>query len=241
MGEIVLAAKITHVPSIWLSLQPGKHHGIRAGAEKALKEVARRARERGADTYVIADTHWMNTIGFHLNGKARHSGSYASQELPHFIRDLAYDYPGAPELAGLIGEEIRRIGEAIGRAVRRGDHRVAFLASGSLSHAFPANEVADTLLNDVSTELNRQMDNQVLAMWTAGRVSEFLDLLPDYNQRGTGEAGMVDTAMLFGLLGWKGYRGRGEQLCDYFGSTGTGQVVVDFELPAPRPAPSRGG
>src|SRR5919198_863938 len=75
MGEIVLAAKITHVPSIWLSLQPGKHHGIRAGAEKALKEVARRARERGADTYVIADTHWMNTIGFHLNAKARHSGS----------------------------------------------------------------------------------------------------------------------------------------------------------------------
>lgn len=292
MGEIVLAAKITHVPSIWLSLQPGRHHGIRAGAEKALIEVARRARERGADTYVIADTHWMNTIGFHLNGKARHSGSYASQELPHFIRDLAYDYPGASELAGLIGEEIRaggqkalvhdvkdlgleyatlvpmylmndreprarvlpvgcniystidenrRIGEAIGRAVRRGDHRVAFLASGSLSHAFPANEVADTLLNDVSTEFNRQMDNQVLAMWTAGRVSEFLDLLPDYNQRCTGEAGMVDTAMLFGLLGWKGYRGRGEQLCDYFGSTGTGQVVVDFELPATQPAPSRGG
>jgi 3,4-dihydroxyphenylacetate 2,3-dioxygenase len=284
MGEVVLAAKITHVPSIWLSLQPGKHHGIRAGAERALIEVGRRARERGADTYLVADTHWMNSIGFHLNGKARHAGSYASHELPHFIHDLSYGYPGAPELARLVGEEIlaggqramvhdvkdlgleyatlvpmhlmnndrpqlrvlpiganiystvdenRRVGEAIARAVARSGHRVAFLASGSLSHAFPANEVAETLLNDVNGEFNRQMDHRVLAMWSSGRIAEFLDMLPEYNQRCSGEAAMVDTAMLFGVLGWKEYRGAGEQLCDYFGSTGTGQVVVDFTLSPP--------
>lgn len=29
MGELVMAAKITHVPSIWLSIQPGRHYGIR--------------------------------------------------------------------------------------------------------------------------------------------------------------------------------------------------------------------
>ncbi|RBQ14387.1 3,4-dihydroxyphenylacetate 2,3-dioxygenase [Spongiactinospora rosea] len=281
MGELVLAAKITHVPSIWLSLQPGKHFGIRRPAELALSEVGRRARERGADTFLIADTHWMNSIGFHLNGKERHSGSYASHELPHFIHDLEYDYPGNPELAELARQEIvaggqkglvhtyrdlgleyatlvpmyfmnpdsnirvlpigcnvyssieenRRIGEALMRAIRHSDNKVAFLASGSLSHAFPDNEVAESLLNDVSSEINRKVDMAVLDMWTTGRAAEFIDMLPDYNRRCSGEGAMADTAMLFGMLGWRDYKGSGEQLCPYFGSTGTGQVVVDFAVP----------
>src|SRR5690349_16672225 len=110
MGELVLAAKITHVPSIWLSLQNGKHHGIRRGAESALRELGRRAHDRGVDTFVIADTHWLNSSGFHLNAKAVHSGAYASHELPHFIQDLPYSYPGDPELAHSIGAEIRAAG-----------------------------------------------------------------------------------------------------------------------------------
>ncbi|MGW0484848.1 3,4-dihydroxyphenylacetate 2,3-dioxygenase [Nonomuraea sp. NPDC003214] len=281
MGEIVLAAKITHVPSIWLSIQPGEHFGIRRPAELALTEVGERARERGADTFLVADTHWMNSIGFHLNGKERHRASYVSHELPHFIHDLEYDYPGDPELAELIREEIvaggqkarvhtykdlgleyatlvpmyfmngdpavrvlpigcniyssieenRRIGEALARAVRRSDRKVAFLASGSLSHAFPPNEIAESLLNDVSSEINRKVDLSVLDMWTEGRIAEFLKMLPDYNERCTGEGAMADTAMLFGLLGWDRYTGKGEQLCPYFGSSGTGQVVVDFPVP----------
>ncbi|WP_066950873.1 3,4-dihydroxyphenylacetate 2,3-dioxygenase [Microtetraspora fusca] len=280
MGEVVLAAKITHVPSIWLSIQPGKHYGIRRPAEVALTEIGQRARERGADTFLVADTHWMNSIGFHLNGKERHRASYASHELPHFIHDLAYDYAGDPELAELIREEIaaggqkamvhtykdlgleyatlvpmyfmngdssirvlpigcniyssieenRRIGEALLRAVRRSDRKVAFLASGSLSHAFPPNEIAESLLNDVSSEINRQVDLKVLDMWCEGRISEFVEMLPDYNRRCTGEGAMADTAMLFGLLGWDSYQGKGEQLCPYFGSSGTGQVVVDFPV-----------
>ncbi|WP_157247238.1 3,4-dihydroxyphenylacetate 2,3-dioxygenase [Nonomuraea typhae] len=282
MGEIVLAAKITHVPSIWLSIQPGKYHGIRRPAEMALAEIGRRARELGADTFLVADTHWMNTIGFHLNGKDRHRASYASHELPHFIHDLAYDYPGDPHLAELAREEIaaggqkalvhtykdlgleyatlvpmyfmngdsairvlpigcnvyssidenRRIGEALRRAAERSERKVAFLASGSLSHAFPPNEVAESLLNEVSSAFNRKTDMAVLDLWTEGRIAEFLEMLPDYNERCTGEGAMADTAMLFGILGWKDYSGRGEQLCPYFGSSGTGQIVVDFPVPS---------
>jgi 3,4-dihydroxyphenylacetate 2,3-dioxygenase len=281
MGEIVMAAKITHVPSIWLSIQPGKHYGIRRPAEQALTEIGARARERGADTFLVADTHWMNSIGFHLNGKQRHQASYASHELPHFIHDLEYDYTGDPELAELIREEIvaggqkalvhtykdlgleyatlvpmyfmngdssirvlpigcniystidenRRIGEALLRAVERSDRKVAFLASGSLSHAFPPNEIAESLLNSVSSEINKNVDIAVLEMWKQGRIAEFLEMLPDYNKRCIGEGAMADTAMLFGLLGWSGYAGQGELLCPYFGSSGTGQVVVDFPVP----------
>ncbi|NRQ31131.1 3,4-dihydroxyphenylacetate 2,3-dioxygenase [Nonomuraea sp. NN258] len=282
MGELVLAAKITHVPSIWLSIQPGRHYGIRRPAELALTEIGRRARQHGADTFLIADTHWMNSIGFHLNGKERHHGSYASHELPHFIHDLEYDYPGDAELAELARQEIaaggqkalvhayrdlgleyatlvpmyfmngdadvrvlpigcniyssidenRRIGEALMRAIQRSDRKVAFLASGSLSHAFPTNETAESLLNEVSSPLNRKIDMAVLDMWAEGRIGEFLDMLPDYNVRCSGEGAMADTAMLFGMLGWRSYKGQGEQLCPYFGSTGTGQVVVDFPVPS---------
>lgn len=285
-GELVLAAKITHVPSIWLSRQPGKFHGIRRAAEEGLQEVARRTVEAGADTYMIADAHWLNTIGFHINGKARHEGSYTSHELPHFIPELSYDYPGAPDLAELVKEEIanngqrvhnhtvsglgleyaslipmelmndpaspiavlpigcnlyssidenRQVGEAIGRAIRRSGRKVAFLASGSLSHRFPENEFAVEYLDTISSEFNRTMDLRVLEMWTQGRVSEFLELLPEYSEKCSGEAAMVDTAMLFGLLGWDAYEGTGEILCPYFPSTGTGQVVVDFSLPEATP------
>lgn len=284
MGELVLAAKITHVPSIWLSLQDGKHHGIRRSAELALRELGRRAHARGVDTFVIADTHWLNSSGFHLNAKARHEGSYASHELPHFIRDLPYSYPGDPVLAALIGEEIRAaglkalvhdiadlgleygtlvpmylmndaepkirvlpigcnmystieenlaVGEAIARAIRRADGRVGFLASGSLSHQFPTNALTDKFLDHISSEFNEHMDRVVLEMWSAGRIGDFLQMLPDYNARCTGEGAMADTGMLFGVLGRQDYTGRGEQLCDYFPSTGTGQVVVDFPVLTP--------
>lgn len=283
MGELVLAAKITHVPSIWLSIHPGKHHGIRRPAELGLAEVGRRARARGADTFLVADSHWMNSMGFHVNAKPRHQGSYASHELPHFINDLEYDYPGCPELAALavaeiaaggqramahdvrdlgleyatlvpmhfmnradeplavvpVGcniystiEENRRVGEALRRAVERSDRKVAFLASGSLSHQFPANEVSHAYLDRISDPFNEQADRVVLDQWREGRIAEFLAALPAYNARCTGEAAMADTAMLFGMLGWDGYTGRGEQLCDYFPSSGTGQVIVDFPVAA---------
>jgi 3,4-dihydroxyphenylacetate 2,3-dioxygenase len=281
MGELVLAAKITHVPSIWLSLQDGKHHGIRRPAEEALRELGRRAHERRVDTFVVADTHWLNSSGFHVNAKAVHQGSYASHELPHFIRDLAYAYPGDPELAGLIGQEIRTfglkslvhdiadlgleygtlvpmylmndtepkirvlpigcnlystieenltVGTALARAIERSDRRVGFLASGSLSHAFPTNALTDKYLNRISSEFHGHMDQLVLDMWRDGRIAEFLEMLPDYNVKCSGEGAMADTGMLFGVLGRDAYQGRGEQLCDYFPSTGTGQVVVDFSL-----------
>jgi 3,4-dihydroxyphenylacetate 2,3-dioxygenase len=281
MGELVLAAKITHVPSIWLSLQEGKHHGIRRSAELALREVGRRAHERGVETFVVADTHWLNSSGFHLNAREVHTGSYASHELPHFIRDLDYTYPGDPELAQLIGAAIRAaglkslvhdikdlgleygtlvpmylmndtepkirvlpigcnmystieenllVGEAIAAAVRRIDRKVGFLASGSLSHAFPTNALTDRYLNTISSEFNEHMDHTVLQMWSAGRIEDFLRMLPDYNTKCSGEGAMADTGMLFGVLGRERYSGHGEQLCDYFPSTGTGQVVVDFTV-----------
>lgn len=108
MGEIVLAAKVTHVPSMYLSEQPGKHHGCRAEAIAGHKEIGRRARELGADVALVFDTHWLVNSGYHINCSNHFEGIYTSNELPHFIQDMAYNYAGCPDLGELIATEANR-------------------------------------------------------------------------------------------------------------------------------------
>ena len=47
MGQLALAAKITHVPSMYLSEQPGPRHGTRQDAIDGHREISRRCRELG--------------------------------------------------------------------------------------------------------------------------------------------------------------------------------------------------
>lgn len=110
MGQIVLAAKIPHVPSILISEREGPLKGARDDAIRALREIGRRARERGADSFVVFDTHWISNFGCHMNAKARHRGVYTSHEAPHMIQNMQYDYPGDPELGDAIAAEARKDG-----------------------------------------------------------------------------------------------------------------------------------
>ncbi|KVL70499.1 3,4-dihydroxyphenylacetate 2,3-dioxygenase [Burkholderia ubonensis] len=104
MGKLSLAAKITHVPSMYLSELPGRHHGCRAEAIRGHQLIGERCRALGVDTIVVSDVHWLVNAGYHVNCNARFSGVYTSNELPHFIRDMAYAYPGNPVLGRLIAE-----------------------------------------------------------------------------------------------------------------------------------------
>ncbi len=105
MGEIVLAAKITHVPTMLLSLQPGKFFGCRQQAIDGHKEMAKRARAAGADTIVVLDTHWLVNAGYHVNSCAEFQGTYTSHEFPHFIQNLDYKYTGNPALGDAIADK----------------------------------------------------------------------------------------------------------------------------------------
>jgi hypothetical protein len=67
MGKLVLAAKITHVPSMYLSEQDGPHKGCRQAAIDGHKEIARRMRALNVDTIVVFDTHWLVNSGYHIN------------------------------------------------------------------------------------------------------------------------------------------------------------------------------
>lgn len=102
MGRIVTAAKITHVPSMFISEMDGPHHGCRQPAIDGLREIAYRARAAGADTFVVLDTHWLVNSGYHINSNPTHAGSYTSNEFPHFIREIEYKHDGATDLGHAI-------------------------------------------------------------------------------------------------------------------------------------------
>jgi len=107
MGEIVYAAKVTHVPTLLMSEEPGPIGGKRQHAIDGLKEIGRRAREAGADTAVIIDTHWIINAGYHINANSRFTGTFTSHEFPQFIQNMTYDYPGDPVLGEAIAEKAR--------------------------------------------------------------------------------------------------------------------------------------
>jgi 3,4-dihydroxyphenylacetate 2,3-dioxygenase len=104
MGKLVLAAKITHVPSMYLSEQDGPHKGCRQAAIDGHKEIARRMRALNVDTIVVFDTHWLVNSGYHINCAPSWEGIYTSNELPHFIKNMPFSYEGSPALGHAIAE-----------------------------------------------------------------------------------------------------------------------------------------
>ncbi|PHR84669.1 MAG: 3,4-dihydroxyphenylacetate 2,3-dioxygenase [Colwellia sp.] len=104
MGKLAFAAKITHVPSMYLSEMDGEHKGCREAAINGHKEIARRCRELGVDTIVVFDTHWLVNSGYHINNAPHFEGVYTSNELPHFIKNMPFSYEGNVELGDLIAK-----------------------------------------------------------------------------------------------------------------------------------------
>ncbi len=282
MGKLALAAKITHVPSMYLSEMEGPHKGCRDAAIEDHREISRRCRALGVDTIVVFDTHWLVNSGYHINNAPRFEGVYTSNELPHFIRNMPYAYDGNPELGQIVADaataagvrtrahsdtsltleygtlvpmrymnedrhfkvvsvsalctvhELRdsaTLGAALRRAVEENyDGKVAVFASGSLSHRFAQNGVADAYLHRVWSPFLEEIDHRVVQMWQNADWKTFTAMLPEYAEKCHGEGFMHDTAMLLGALGWDGYTGRVEVLTPYFGSSGTGQINAIFPV-----------
>jgi 3,4-dihydroxyphenylacetate 2,3-dioxygenase len=102
MGKLALAAKITHVPSMYLSELDGPRKGTRQDAINGHIEIGRRCRELGVDTIVVFDTHWLVNAGYHINCAPQFQGLYTSNELPHFISNMAYAFAGNTHLGQLL-------------------------------------------------------------------------------------------------------------------------------------------
>ena len=104
MGQLSLAAKITHVPSMYLSELDGPRKGTRQDAIDGHHEISRRCRELGVDTLVVFDTHWLVNANYHVNCGRHFKGLYTSNELPHFIANMDFESPGNPELGQLLAK-----------------------------------------------------------------------------------------------------------------------------------------
>jgi 3,4-dihydroxyphenylacetate 2,3-dioxygenase len=110
MGRLALAAKITHVPSMVLSELDGARKGSRQDAIDGHVEIGRRCRALGVDTIVVFDTHWLVNANYHLNCASHFKGSYTSNELPHFIANMGYEFPGNPALGRLLAQVANEMG-----------------------------------------------------------------------------------------------------------------------------------
>ena len=106
MGRIVGAAIVSHHPGLMrskevrLKIGAGQDSDLIAGFER----IRRKIDAVGADTFVIFDTHWITTNIHLVGGLAHYSGIFTSDELPNILANVAYDYPGAPEIARLVQE-----------------------------------------------------------------------------------------------------------------------------------------
>ncbi|MFO1297518.1 MAG: 3,4-dihydroxyphenylacetate 2,3-dioxygenase [Rubrivivax sp.] len=110
MGKLALAAKITHVPSMYLSELPGPRQGTRQDAIDGHIEIGRRCRALGVDTIVVFDTHWLVNANYHVNCAPNFKGTYTSNELPHFISNMGYDFPGNAPLGQLLAKAASEAG-----------------------------------------------------------------------------------------------------------------------------------
>ncbi len=104
MGKLALAAKITHVPSMYLSELDGPRKGTRQDAIDGHLEIDRRCRALGVDTIVVFDTHWLVNANYHINCAPHFKGRYTSNELPHFISNMGFEFPGNPALGQLLAK-----------------------------------------------------------------------------------------------------------------------------------------
>ena len=104
MGKLALAAKITHVPSMYLSELDGPRKGTRQDAiDGHWRSAGAAARSAWTPSWCSTRTGWSTPI---TTSTARRNSRacYTSNELPHFISNMAYEFPGNPALGQLLAK-----------------------------------------------------------------------------------------------------------------------------------------
>lgn len=114
MGEIVGAGLLSHAPTIMFDeqtrreLNEGKEISLVPGLKQLRSEIFERLQP---DTIVIIDSHWFTTVEHVVSAHQRRSGHMTSSELPRGMAGVPYDYEGDPELAFLMAEIGRELGQ----------------------------------------------------------------------------------------------------------------------------------
>ncbi|AVS66870.1 extradiol ring-cleavage dioxygenase [Paracidovorax avenae] len=122
MGQIVGSALVSHHPGLMQCEEFRRLQG--AGEDSDLIAGFARLKTRieaaQPDVVMIFDSHWFTT-GYHLvDGGARYTGTYISDEMPWYLNGVPYDYRGHPGLALAI-EAVSREQGGYNRAIRHPD------------------------------------------------------------------------------------------------------------------------
>lgn len=227
MGKLALAAKITHVPSMYLSEFPGPNFD---------------------DTLVVFDVHWQVNSEYHINCGPKFKGTYTSNELPHFIKNMPYAYPGNPALGHLIGD----MANAMGVKSRAHSDTTLGLEYGTLVPMRYMNSDQHYKVISISgwcewhdlhesgrfglavrKAIEEKYEGTVAVFASGslshhfadnGRAPEFMHKLYDPFLE------QVDHRVVLGMLGWDRYAAPAEIVTPYFGSSGTGQINAIFPV-----------
>ena len=114
MGEIVGAGLLSHAPTIMFDeatrreLNEGKEISLVPGLVRLRSDILDRLQP---DTIVIIDSHWFSTVEHVISAHPRRQGRMTSSELPRGMAGVPYDYEGDPELAHLIAEVGKEMGQ----------------------------------------------------------------------------------------------------------------------------------
>lgn len=109
IGKLTLAAKIMHVPPVYLSELPRKNHGCRQSAIDGHREISRRCRETGIDTIIVFNTHRLISSIHHINCTNYFESVCTSDEPPYSIRDMTHNYKGNPGPGQFIADETLKL------------------------------------------------------------------------------------------------------------------------------------
>ncbi len=123
-------------------------------------------------------------------------------------------------ISGLSLEEHFELGKTIDAACRKSDSRIAFVASGDLSHG---------LTEDAPMGLakrGREFDSAVVRKVKEGKISELKDLDPDLIAN-AGECGLRSFVILAGALEGRAYE---SEVKSYEGPFGVGYMVAEMVL-----------
>jgi 3,4-dihydroxyphenylacetate 2,3-dioxygenase len=115
-------------------------------------------------------------------------------------------------------EETFKWGQQIGKVLKNTNKRVAFVASGALSHRLVRGP------DKMPSRMEQSLDNQFIDYLNNSDFGSALDMLPQYSRAAGVEAGGRHLAMMFGVL-------EGQYKADYLGyaqSSGSGNAIMTF-------------
>ncbi len=131
-----------------------------------------------------------------------------------------------------------RFGELIGRAIKKSDRRVVFVASGGLSHKFwPFDTIhshASASPEEISSPSNREYDLKIIDLLKQGHHADVIILAEEFREKCSPEGRFAHYLMMIGALGQVSFTSHGIQYGNYEAAIGTGQAIFWFDAPLPQ-------